>query len=455
MAIGEILVRLVGAEPAADHEIVRVETHRKQADPFDWHWLFFRRSTDDASRRLADLCAPLRKGEMLFDIDRCRVWVPSNGFLLEEYLIDDPYVERYACGARAAIEEVVEHAGGPRLGVRLLHDESLRDLDALVARVIRETWLGMRIHPGIPSDRRIELVLGAQHRVVVPANESPIADNDLENVSFAFFRASSASRLLVRIWRPGHQTVTMRIKVRDVLWAIGIPDDRYYGFKVELSLSVDVCSDRALSLGELLLLFESSASRLAALRTWCIDAINDSVENTARRLDERRDALARRRRLWVTNGAERKSVGLVPSNENEVLILVGRLHSHIESTIHRFGIQEHTALLGIDARADIQMLPDGSMFQSATVAFEFSLDNFFRHEHPIRQTSFIICWTIGNGLPVAVDYRRSELGEGARGSFQHRISLQRRGWRRRLNFGDHLIHVMVLEFFPWIEVTEQ
>ena len=73
--------------------------------------------------------------------------------------------------------------------------------------------------------------------------------------------------------------------------------------------------------------------------------------------------------------------------------------------------------MGIDARSVIQMLPDGSMFQSATVAFEFSIDNFFRHEHPIRQTSFIICWTIGNGLPVAVDYRRSELGEGARGRF--------------------------------------
>jgi hypothetical protein len=53
---------------------------------------------------------------------------------------------------------------------------------------------------------------------------------------------------------------------------------------------------------------------------------------------------------------------------------------------------EYTSRAGIDALANFQLTSSAAPQMFAPVEFEFDLENYFEHEHPLQQTALIICW---------------------------------------------------------------
>ena len=310
----------------------------------------------------------------------------------------------------------------------------------------------MRLIDQTVGRREIEFVLGAQRRVVTQTNQDPIGVAESDSCRLAFFPTKPQTPVVVRVHVAGRDLVLRDVPARAILEAIGIARSAYYGFRVELPFSIEAYCTHVPTDRHLISCIEYGRARLSGPRAMCNAAIQRGIRIAVQGIDSRRALLEKRLRLEIQTSHVRVDIGRVPTNEHEVLILIGRLHSYIESQIPRFRILEHTSLLGIDALADVQLSVDGPVFPRATVEFEFSLENFFRHEHPIRQTSFVVCWTVGN-LPEAVHYRVPDTECSDQHGDGHDVVLSGTGWRRHLNFGDHLIHVFVLELLPGLRVT--
>lgn len=87
-----------------------------------------------------------------------------------------------------------------------------------------------------------------------------------------------------------------------------------------------------------------------------------------------------------------KPVMLVPSNENEVLVLLSKLEALNALPFHEFILWEYTAQRGIDAIATYQIKPDRNQTMFATVEVEYRFENFLEHGHPHDQVDMVICW---------------------------------------------------------------
>ena len=451
MRVAGALVCLLHRELVSGEEVSRVETYRTQDEEVDWHRIVFRKSGADVLRAVLRVVGPLGAGEALLDVESGVALVSPDGCLVEEHPLEASAVVDLRLHAPFSLESGREQ-DGRIVVVRLARDGRFRDLDSVVARLRSETWLGMRALTAGHERRELELVLGAQRRVVGIVMEAPIAIAALGDTRLAVCSGDPSQSVDIRVWVLGEAIVMMKFSTSEILNAIGVPVDKYYGFSVDLPLGIEVYMKRRPVRSELVSLIRDFSSELSAARDLCEVAIESSVRATTQRLEDRRKAIAGRESICIQSGGRSEYIGTVPRNENEVLMLMGKIHTYVGRIIPKFEILEHTALLGIDALADIQLFHDGSVIRSATVEFEFSLDNFFRHQHPIRLTSFIICWKIGR-LPETVGYRNSEVGHEDVHASQARVILCGTGWRRRLNFGDHIIHILVLELLPGLKVV--
>ena len=103
-----------------------------------------------------------------------------------------------------------------------------------------------------------------------------------------------------------------------------------------------------------------------------------------------------------------KPVMLVPSNENEVLVLLSKLEALQALPFHEFLLWEYTSRVGIDAIATYQIEETDypSMFSSVEV--EYHYENFFDHEHPHNQVNLVICWDFRDGEAPLELHQRSE-----------------------------------------------
>jgi hypothetical protein len=143
-----------------------------------------------------------------------------------------------------------------------------------------------------------------------------------------------------------------------------------------------------------------------------------------------------------------QDVGPEPQNENETLLMLGKLQSYIRSIVPMFTLQEHTSQFGVDGLIDVQLTVDSLPDLSSTVEFEFELANFFTHQHPIRQTRYIACWQsaeirFGN-------HRCGTAGLDRNGTIE--FSYSGATWIHSLAFDNHRITVLVLKQVPGIQV---
>ena len=88
---------------------------------------------------------------------------------------------------------------------------------------------------------------------------------------------------------------------------------------------------------------------------------------------------------------------LVPSNENEVLVLLCKLEILHALPFNEFFLWEYTARAGIDAIATYQIRGVEVPKQFAAIEVEYYFENFLDHEHPPSQVNLVICWDFRDG----------------------------------------------------------
>ena len=82
-----------------------------------------------------------------------------------------------------------------------------------------------------------------------------------------------------------------------------------------------------------------------------------------------------------------------PTCENEVVALFMKLEAaKLLPPDIEINIIEYTSKKGIDALGNFRLGKTSAISINAPIEFEFYLESFFEHEHPLEQTQLIICW---------------------------------------------------------------
>lgn len=103
-----------------------------------------------------------------------------------------------------------------------------------------------------------------------------------------------------------------------------------------------------------------------------------------------------------------KPVMLIPSNENEVLVLLSKLEVLNALPFHEFILWEYTAHAGIDAIASYQIEDVDVPSQFIAVEVEHYFENFFYHGHLHHQVNMVICWDFRDCEAPIELHQRSE-----------------------------------------------
>ena len=81
-----------------------------------------------------------------------------------------------------------------------------------------------------------------------------------------------------------------------------------------------------------------------------------------------------------------------PTCENEVVALYMKLEAAKKFPFDVCKVLEYTSKKGIDALGDFRIRNTETIRKTTPIEFEYMLDNFWDHGHPIEQTTLIICW---------------------------------------------------------------
>jgi hypothetical protein len=230
------------------------------------------------------------------------------------------------------------------------------------------------------------------------------------------------------------------------LEAAGFPVAQAYGYEFFVPLEFDALLPSTDDAGRTVVQALKTAPQhvrdqlCAALR----QQLDQTKQQYMNRLDERKQQLQRRRHLSLAGQA----LGPEPTNEHEVLILTGKMEAALGKQLHEFMVLEHTPQIDIDGILRIRREAGLHLQEAATVEFEFDLPNFFKHQHPIPITEYIICWTV---RPLEdKTYRFGAKGIHEAGPLT--VEVASLGWMKVLRFPDHMIYVLPLEQFPGLSI---
>lgn len=99
---------------------------------------------------------------------------------------------------------------------------------------------------------------------------------------------------------------------------------------------------------------------------------------------------------------------LVPSNENEVLVLLAKLETLNALPFHEFRLWEYTPRVGIDAIASYQLKEVDAQSMFVPVELEYHFENFDDHGHPYHQVKLVICWDFRNPDTVSKLHKHND-----------------------------------------------
>ena len=102
----------------------------------------------------------------------------------------------------------------------------------------------------------------------------------------------------------------------------------------------------------------------------------------------------------------------IPSNENEVIVLLSKLDALRALPFYEFALLEYTAKLGIDAIGSYRIRETDVPTQLAAIELEYHYENFFDHEHPHNQVNLVVCWDFRDGERPRGLRRREGWDEG-------------------------------------------
>ena len=455
MRLAAAVARLLSEELTTEECLRQVAVARIQAVPWDWIVLSVYPRAHQTLRTLLSALAPLRAGEVVITPGDGLGFYSPQGVIAQTVSPQDHTVQQILSDSPPEVQLAVQEldASRPVVFARLKRDSSLSDVHGLW-RVVRDrTWFSFRSLPRRLRGRRLGFTLGAQTASITTLDYDPIAACENSDIHMSFFSSPAKSAVSVRILNPNGSMESLKLSNTQVFDALGVPLGRHYGFDVRLSLDVEIVSPHErLRRGAVIEAVKSCRSGLRAAREHCERLINARIDNTINLLEERRRQTRSRESVVILDkvGISR-TIGSVPTNENEVLILAGKLEAYIGSVLPIFRIWEHTALVGIDALADIQLSRESAPLRYATVEFEFELGNFFRHSHPIRQTEFVVCWSTGGLGDGRHSYGNGRVDGNGALSFEMRTG----DWIRVMDFGEHLIRVLVLRELPGLRVQKR
>jgi hypothetical protein len=109
---------------------------------------------------------------------------------------------------------------------------------------------------------------------------------------------------------------------------------------------------------------------------------------SAQRIDRRKAELLHTQFIFCKG----KLVYKAPTNEMEIVALHQKLEGMGALPFSEFVSLEYTPKLGIDAIVNFKVRSIEALHRFATVEFEYRLESFASHSHPVEQTDMIICW---------------------------------------------------------------
>lgn len=335
-----------------------------------------------------------------------------------------------------------------------LKREGISDASTLVKELRQRTWFQARFMPFQSLNRNIEFSLGASRDRLTIENEKGIVYFDT-NTSFCgiFESLRGESKISIKVFDPLKMNTNFLVSLNDFLRVIGFSINRAYGFEFRIPIEIEVFLRESFEFTPQIFLEELQSSDIAcrACRDLVARQIEEQKRETVERLERRRQNLLSRQKISIQDGYETIDLGYVPTNETELIILASKMEPLIKKHFGEFQLLEHTSQLGIDGIINIRRTTASAVEKLVNVEFEYTLENFFKHEHPIEQTQYIICWDLDR-----IQRGSSQLKIGKKGFYQDtsiEVSLHSDGWIRVLSFKNHMIYILPLIYFPGLVLS--
>lgn len=332
----------------------------------------------------------------------------------------------------------------PFIFLRLKPEPVPLDAQSTANFIRRLTWLGLRSLSPQLANRKIHIEVGAQKLTITPTHQNPLVQFEADGHYFAAYqRTTPGNGVLVNAYTASSGLVTFTIDRDIFIHLIDFPSHVGYGYEFRFPIEFDVFLQTSHNAEQS---FQKAIRGIEGIaRTKLIDIIKKEIDSAKsdyiRRLDTRKARLNSRRRVYLGN----RWLGYTPSNEHEVLIFAGKIEEHLASKVFSdFIILEHTPQIDIDGMLRVRRNASNSLDESALVEFEYRLDNFFLHRHPIAITNYIICWSAGSFKDGI--HRFGAKGVEPDGALE--VSVQSFGWIKLLKFHSSLTWVLVLEELP-------
>ena len=99
-----------------------------------------------------------------------------------------------------------------------------------------------------------------------------------------------------------------------------------------------------------------------------------------------------------------------PSCENELVGLYMKMEASKKLPFD-CSVLEYTSKSGIDALANFRLAEIGYYEKYAPIEFEFKLENYFDHGHPLEQTALIICWEKSDEFTQETGYNIEQISD--------------------------------------------
>lgn len=445
MRLLKALTSLVNTELAGGVPLERVEV---VSSP-EWLWIicdYGQPLHAGILRTLIQAYQPLQAGEFVAPGEG-----PEFALCREEYIIEERSEADLAALLSHAPHYVsVLQRASHRAILRIASSREPLDAVALKYELERSTWLHAGQPPNRLRGRGLELLIGAQRATLRPDIRDPIGVLSSGDDLYALFHREANTEPTYDVFAADGCMRSIPIPRQALMEAIEFPVGDAYGFVFAVPIHAEAfVRQNEGALEGLLGALKNGGPLRAKLRDVIRVQVSAAMGRILEKFEDRRDRLRKRRQVTVVADGRLLELGAEPTNEAEVLILVGRMESILRKLFGGdFRALEHTSLLGIDGLIRIRRQPDALLEEAASVEYEFRLSSFFQHQHPLRHTKYVICWTVG-------DIRDGQVRFGPGGlRLDGPLSAELRpdGWMKALHVGDHIIHVLPLDKLPGLQV---
>jgi hypothetical protein len=127
-------------------------------------------------------------------------------------------------------------------------------------------------------------------------------------------------------------------------------------------------------------------------KTFYNSVIANEIKLAAQQLNQRIHSLQESEHVYTKSG---DIVFKKPTNENELVALYMKLEGlRLFPVGLDLKVVEYTPKKGIDSIGNFRLDATAHISVFQPIEFEYTLENYFAHEHPISQTKLIVCWHI-------------------------------------------------------------